>query len=108
MDNPWLTVATVVTVGVLRLMGDVIRWLAARSGERHRARTLAELVSRTKPGTVLTDRRPDGAALTIRRRPEERSEREGRDGRYGQGGQDGRDGRDGRGRWDERNGGRAA
>ncbi|MFI7309501.1 hypothetical protein [Streptomyces hygroscopicus] len=108
MDNPWLTVATVVTVGVLRLTGDVIRWLAARSGERHRARTLAELVSRTEPGTVLTDRRPDGAALTIRRRPEERSEREGRggrDGRYGQGGQDGRDGR---GRWDERNGGRAA
>ncbi|MCC4321650.1 hypothetical protein HUF15_05860 [Streptomyces samsunensis] len=67
MDNPWLTVATVVTVGVLRLMGDVIRWLAARSGERLRARTLAELVSRTEPGTVLTDRRPDGAALTIRR-----------------------------------------
>ncbi|QDL72183.1 hypothetical protein DNK48_25615 [Streptomyces malaysiensis subsp. malaysiensis] len=65
MDNPWLTVATVVTVGVLRLMGDVIRWLAARSGERLRARTLAELVSRTEPGTVLTDRRPDGAALTI-------------------------------------------
>ncbi|MFI1119937.1 hypothetical protein ACH4VS_01775 [Streptomyces hygroscopicus] len=102
MDNPWLTVATVVTVGVLRLMGDVIRWLAARSGERLRARTLAELVSRTEPGTVLTDRRPDGAALTIRRRPEERSEREGRGGRYGQGGQDGRDGQ---GRWDERNGG---
>ncbi|MFJ4635742.1 hypothetical protein ACIP69_08735 [Streptomyces hygroscopicus] len=105
MDNPWLTVATVVTVGVLRLMGDVIRWLAARSGERLRARTLAELVSRTEPGTVLTDRRPDGAALTIRRRPEERSEREGRggrDGRYAQ------DGRDGEGRWDERNGGRAA
>ncbi len=105
MDNPWLTVATVVTVGVLRLMGDVIRWLAARSGERLRARTLAELVSRTEPGTVLTDRRPDGAALTIRRRPEERSEREGRggrDGRYGQGGQDGRDGG---GRRDERNGG---
>ncbi|MBI0381893.1 hypothetical protein JBE27_37945, partial [Streptomyces albiflaviniger] len=46
MDNPWLTVATVVTVGVLRLMGDVIRWLAARSGERLRARTLAELVHR--------------------------------------------------------------
>ncbi|MFG2579412.1 hypothetical protein [Streptomyces malaysiensis] len=67
MDNPWLTVATVVTVGVLRLMGDVVRWLAARSGERLRARTLAELVSRTEPGTVLTDRRPDGAALTIRR-----------------------------------------
>ncbi|MCQ8833047.1 hypothetical protein [Streptomyces malaysiensis] len=67
MDNPWLTVGTVVTVGVLRLMGDVVRWLAARSGERLRARTLAELVSRTEPGTVLTDRRPDGAALTIRR-----------------------------------------
>ncbi|GDY54670.1 hypothetical protein SVIO_052930 [Streptomyces violaceusniger] len=72
MDNPWPTVATVVTVGVLRLMGDVIRWLAARSGERLRARTLAELVNRTEPGTVLTDRRPDGAALTIRRRPEGR------------------------------------
>ncbi|MFE2186121.1 hypothetical protein [Streptomyces sp. NPDC059455] len=33
------------------------------------------MVNRTEPGTVLTDRRPDGAALTIRRRPEERGER---------------------------------
>ncbi|MGW5446250.1 hypothetical protein [Streptomyces asiaticus] len=98
MDNPWLTVATVVTVGVLRLMGDVIRWLAARSGERLRARTLAELVHRTEPGTVLTDRRPDGAALTIRRRPDGRGERDERDDRGG---------RDGRGQRDERCGGRS-
>ncbi|EXU63892.1 hypothetical protein Z951_33750 [Streptomyces sp. PRh5] len=101
MDNPWLTVATVVTVGVLRLMGDVIRWLAARSGERLRARTLAELVHRTEPGTVLTDRRPDGAALTIRRRPEGRNER----GQRGQ--RDGRNERVGRGQRDERGGGRS-
>ncbi|MBI0299697.1 hypothetical protein JBE04_35885 [Streptomyces sp. PRKS01-29] len=88
MDNPWLTVATVVTVAVLRLMGDVIRWLAARSGERLRARTLAELVSRTAPGTVLTDRRPDGAALTIRRPDEREGEREERGGRGGRDGGD--------------------
>ncbi len=98
MDNPWLTVATVVTVGVLRLMGDVIRWLAARSGERLRARTLAELVNRTEPGTVLTDRRPDGAALTIRRRPEDREDR-GEQGERGE--------RDGRGLRDLRDGGRS-
>lgn len=67
MDNPWLTVATVVTVGVLRLMGDVIRWLAARSGERARARMLIEMLDRSEPGTVLTDRRADGAAVTVRR-----------------------------------------
>ncbi|GAA2310905.1 hypothetical protein GCM10010376_30540 [Streptomyces violaceusniger] len=90
MDNPWPTVATVVTVGVLRLMGDVIRWLAARSGERLRARTLAELVNRTEPGTVLTDRRPDGAALTIRRRPEGRGEWGERNGRGDRGERNGR------------------
>ncbi|MET7766074.1 hypothetical protein [Streptomyces sp. NPDC005336] len=67
MDNPWLMVTTVVTVGVLRLMGDVIRWLAARSGERVRARMLVELLNRSGPGTVLTDHRADGAALTVRR-----------------------------------------
>lgn len=67
MDNPWLMVTTVVTVGVLRLMGDVIRWLAARSDERVRARMLVELLTRSGPGTVLTDHRADGAALTVRR-----------------------------------------
>ncbi|WP_346178762.1 hypothetical protein [Streptomyces cuspidosporus] len=66
MDNPWLMVTTVVTMGVLRLMGEVIRWLAARSGERLRARMVVELVTRSGPGTVLTDHRADGAALTVR------------------------------------------
>ncbi|MEU8824383.1 hypothetical protein [Streptomyces sp. NPDC048636] len=82
MDNPWLTVATVVTVGVLRLMGDVIRWLAARSGERIRARMLVELVRGSGPGTVLTDHRADGAALTVRR-TEAQSGRGGADVRGG-------------------------
>ncbi|MER7793434.1 hypothetical protein [Streptomyces sp. NPDC097640] len=66
MDNPWLMMTTVVTMGVLRLIGDVIRWLAARSGERVRARMLVELMTRSGPGTVLTDHRADGAALTVR------------------------------------------
>lgn len=66
MDNPWLMVTAVVTTGVLRLMGEVVRWLAARSGERLRARMVVELVTRSGPGTVLTDHRPDGAALTVR------------------------------------------
>ncbi|CAM5343033.1 putative protein OS=Streptomyces antimycoticus OX=68175 GN=SANT12839_045640 PE=4 SV=1 [Streptomyces antimycoticus] len=66
MDNPWLTVATVVTVGVLRLMGDVIRWLAARSGERLRARTLAKVVRTERHRARCSQTsRPDGAALTI-------------------------------------------
>ncbi|MEU1665046.1 hypothetical protein ABZ547_15750 [Streptomyces sparsogenes] len=69
MDNPWLMVTTVVTMGVLRLMGEVIRWLAARSGERLRARMVVELVTRSGPGTVLTDHRADGAALTVRSGP---------------------------------------
>ncbi len=86
MDNPWLTVATVVTVGVLRLMGDVIRWLAARSGERIRARMVVELVRGSGPGTVLTDHRADGAALTVRRPGE---------AECGRGGQVGADARDG-------------
>lgn len=66
MDNPWLMMTTVVTMGVLRLMGDCVRWLAARSGERVRARMLVELMTRSGPGTVLTDHRADGAALTVR------------------------------------------
>lgn len=59
-------VLIIVAAGAIRLAAAVVSWLAERSGERTRARTLTALLRLAGPGATLIDRRADGASLTVR------------------------------------------
>lgn len=60
------TAVLVALVGAVHLLGAVIGWRSACAAERVRARTLVAVLRLAGPGVVLTDRRPDGARLSVR------------------------------------------
>jgi hypothetical protein len=60
------TTVTVAILGAVHLLAAVIGWRSACAAERVRARTLVALLRATGPGAELTDRRADGACLSVR------------------------------------------
>ncbi|MFI6448385.1 hypothetical protein [Kitasatospora sp. NPDC050543] len=55
----------VVALAVLRLAGEVVRWLRARSRDEARAAMLVSVLRECGPNVVLTERSGD-AALSVR------------------------------------------
>ncbi|MET8711839.1 hypothetical protein ABZV52_01615 [Streptomyces sp. NPDC004735] len=75
-----LPVLLATAAGALHLARDMVRRNAVRTVEEAHRRMLVDLMGRCGPDSLLVDRRPDGAELTVRSRsgaPSERGERRG-------------------------------